>query len=75
MRFHFFDDAGAVNFDINLAKAEPVDVRYSFPLIRIASEEEHVAGAYGHSRLGEWMFDGVTAEVLADCPVPYILFH
>jgi nucleotide-binding universal stress UspA family protein len=25
--------------------------------------------AYGHSRLGEWLFGGVTRTLLASCPV------
>jgi nucleotide-binding universal stress UspA family protein len=28
-----------------------------------------VAGAYGHSRLGEWIFGGVTRDLLAASPV------
>src|SRR5581483_12230786 len=32
-----------------------------------------VAGAYGHNRLGEWAFGGVTADLLAD-PGRFILF-
>ncbi len=47
-------------------------------LIRIASDEGNaliVAGAYGHSRLGEWIFGGATAELLGDCPVPCLLCH
>ncbi|MGZ6018534.1 MAG: universal stress protein [Phenylobacterium sp.] len=32
-----------------------------------------VAGAYGHSRLGEWAFGGLTADLLAD-PQRFILF-
>lgn len=28
-----------------------------------------VAGAYGHSRLGEWVFGGVTRELLAHSPI------
>ncbi len=37
-------------------------------LIRVVAEEKIdlvVAGAYGHSRLGEWAFGGVTRELLA----------
>ncbi|MCR4281621.1 MAG: universal stress protein [Bauldia sp.] len=29
-----------------------------------------VAGAYGHTRLREWAFGGVTRELLGRCPVP-----
>lgn len=34
-----------------------------------------VAGAYGHSRLGEWMFGGMTREILAYCPVCCLMSH
>lgn len=47
-------------------------------MARIATEEGRapiVAGAYGHSRLGEWVFGGATAELLEHCPVPCLLSH
>jgi nucleotide-binding universal stress UspA family protein len=34
-----------------------------------------VAGGYGHSRLGEWIFGGVTHELLASSPVCCLLSH
>ena len=34
-----------------------------------------VAGGYGHSRLGEWIFGGVTHELLAHSPVCCLLSH
>src|SRR5215510_2850344 len=34
-----------------------------------------VAGGYGHSRLGEWIFGGVTHELLAESPVCCLLSH
>jgi nucleotide-binding universal stress UspA family protein len=34
-----------------------------------------VAGGYGHSRLGEWIFGGVTHELLSTCPVCCMLSH
>lgn len=34
-----------------------------------------VAGAYGHSRFGEWMFGGMTREILASCPVCCLMSH
>lgn len=34
-----------------------------------------VAGAYGHSRLGEWIFGGVTQGLLAHSPVCCLLSH
>jgi nucleotide-binding universal stress UspA family protein len=47
-------------------------------LLRIVREESAdllVAGGYGHSRLGEWMFGGVTHELLAQSPVCCMLSH
>lgn len=34
-----------------------------------------VAGAYGHSRLGEWIFGGVTRYLLKECGRPVFLSH
>jgi nucleotide-binding universal stress UspA family protein len=34
-----------------------------------------VAGGYGHSRLGEWIFGGVTRELLSASPVCCMLSH
>ena len=41
-------------------------------ILRLAEREMTdliVAGAYGHSRLGEWIFGGVTRDLLATSPV------
>jgi nucleotide-binding universal stress UspA family protein len=45
-------------------------------LLRVARAEGAdliVAGAYGHSRLGEWIFGGVTKDLLASSPVCCLL--
>ncbi|MFD1702940.1 universal stress protein [Methylopila henanensis] len=34
-----------------------------------------VSGAYGHSRTREWMFGGVTKDLLETAPVPLLLSH
>ena len=34
-----------------------------------------VAGGYGHARLREWAFGGVTRDLLARCPVCCLLSH
>ena len=34
-----------------------------------------VAGGYGHRRLGEWIFGGVTHDLLADSPVCCLFSH
>jgi nucleotide-binding universal stress UspA family protein len=47
-------------------------------LIRITRDENIdliVAGAYGHSRLGEWVFGGVTRELLVKSPVCCLFSH
>jgi nucleotide-binding universal stress UspA family protein len=47
-------------------------------LFQIVEEERAdliVAGGYGHSRLGEWIFGGVTRELLARSPVCCMLSH
>jgi nucleotide-binding universal stress UspA family protein len=47
-------------------------------LLRFASDQKAdllVAGAYGHSRLGEWVFGGVTRELLAGSPICCLLSH
>jgi nucleotide-binding universal stress UspA family protein len=47
-------------------------------LIRIAREDGAdllVTGAYGHSRLGEWMFGGMTWELLATSSICCLMSH
>jgi nucleotide-binding universal stress UspA family protein len=47
-------------------------------LIEFAQDEEAdllVTGAYGHSRLGEWVFGGVTRELLASSPICCLMSH
>ena len=47
-------------------------------LIRIAQEERAdllVAGAYGHSRLGEWIFGGMTRDLLSTSPICCLMSH
>jgi len=34
-----------------------------------------VMGAYGHSRVREWVFGGFTTHVLADAPLPVLMAH
>jgi nucleotide-binding universal stress UspA family protein len=49
-----------------------------FQLLRQASLEGAdliVCGAYGHSRLGEWVFGGVTADLLSQDEVYLLLSH
>jgi nucleotide-binding universal stress UspA family protein len=47
-------------------------------LLDVVEEEKAdliVAGSYGHSRLGEWIFGGVTRELLSASPVCCLLSH
>ncbi len=47
-------------------------------LIRIAKDDGAdliVAGAYGHSRLGEWMFGGMTRGLLDEAPFCLMMSH
>ncbi len=47
-------------------------------LVRLAQEEGAdllVTGAYGHSRLGEWIFGGVTRDLLATSPICCLMSH
>jgi nucleotide-binding universal stress UspA family protein len=44
-------------------------------LVRDEGADLIVAGGYGHSRLGEWVFGGVTHELLASSPVCCMLSH
>ena len=47
-------------------------------LVRAAQEEGAdllVAGAYGHSRLGEWVFGGITRELLTAAPICCLFSH
>ena len=49
-----------------------------FQILRQASLEGAdliVMGAYGHSRLGEWVFGGVTADLLAQDQAHLLLSH
>ena len=49
-----------------------------FHILRQASLEGAdliVCGAYGHTRLGEWVFGGVTADLLAQDSAYLLLSH
>jgi nucleotide-binding universal stress UspA family protein len=47
-------------------------------LLAFAQKEKSdllVAGAYGHNRLGEWMFGGVTRDLLGRSPICCLFAH
>jgi nucleotide-binding universal stress UspA family protein len=60
--------------DFRVHLAEPA----AFPLLRMAKDLEAdliVTGAYGHSRLGEWFFGGVTRSLLDEAPCCLMMSH
>jgi nucleotide-binding universal stress UspA family protein len=53
-------------------RVRPTAVTVANSLLQLIEDENInlvVAGAYGHSRLGEWAFGGVTRDLIADCRV------
>ncbi len=47
-------------------------------LLRLIEDENInlvVAGGYGHSRLGEWAFGGVTNDLMAESPICCLFSH
>lgn len=59
-------------------RCEEVQDRAAVDLLEISSEigsDLIVAGAYGHSRVGEWALGGVTRDLLARASCPLLLSH
>jgi nucleotide-binding universal stress UspA family protein len=59
-------------------RAMPIGATASSSLIGLVEDEAIdliVAGGYGHSRLGEWIFGGVTHDLLTRSPVCCLLSH
>jgi nucleotide-binding universal stress UspA family protein len=59
-------------------RVRPVDGTASNTLLRLVEEQSVdliVAGAYGHSRLGEWVFGGMTQDLLTKSPVCCLFSH
>ena len=74
------DVAAALNRRGVNAEAKVVEDAHpdGFQILRQASLEGAdliVMGAYGHSRLGEWVFGGVTADLLAQDQAHLLLSH
>jgi nucleotide-binding universal stress UspA family protein len=66
------------DIEIVAERVRPVDVTATNSLLRLIRDENVdlvVAGAYSHSRLGEWAFGGVTRELLAESPVCCLFSH
>ncbi len=60
------------------ARVRPVEGTAAGSLLRLVRDESVdliVAGAYGHSRLGEWAFGGMTQALLSECPVCCLFSH
>ena len=59
-------------------RVRPIDVTVTNALSRFVQDDAIdliVAGGYGHTRLGEWIFGGVTHDLLTDSPVCCLLSH
>lgn len=59
-------------------RVRPIEGTVCSSLLRLvgeASVDLIVAGAYGHSRLGEWIFGGMTQDLLANSPVCCLFSH
>jgi nucleotide-binding universal stress UspA family protein len=59
-------------------RVKPAEGTVAESLLRLAYDENSdliVAGAYGHSRLGKWVFGGVTRELLAQSSVCCLFSH
>ena len=59
-------------------RLRPADVTPANSLLRLIEDENinlMVTGAYGHSRLGEWAFGGVTRDLLQESPICCLFSH
>jgi nucleotide-binding universal stress UspA family protein len=59
-------------------RVRPIDVMATNSLLHFLQDDGIdlvVAGGYGHSRLGEWIFGGVTRDLLTNGPVCCLLSH
>jgi nucleotide-binding universal stress UspA family protein len=64
--------------EIVAERVRPADVTVTNSLLRMIEDENIkliVAGAYGHSRLGEWVFGGVTRDLIAESPICCLFSH
>jgi nucleotide-binding universal stress UspA family protein len=64
--------------EIIAERVRPADVTAANALLRMIEEQNihlMVAGGYGHSRLGEWAFGGVTRDLLAESPICCLFSH
>jgi nucleotide-binding universal stress UspA family protein len=64
-------------FDVSARHLQPGAAGAADTLLAAAREEAAlvVMGAYGHSRLREWVFGGFTRHVLRGAEVPVLMMH
>jgi nucleotide-binding universal stress UspA family protein len=57
--------------------AQPADGASEEILVQVEEIKADVvvAGAYGHSRAREWIFGGVTCDLLREAPIPCLMTH
>jgi nucleotide-binding universal stress UspA family protein len=59
-------------------RVRPIDVTVTNSLLHFVQDDAIdliVAGGYGHTRLGEWIFGGVTHDLMTTSPVCCLLSH
>jgi len=59
-------------------RVQPIDGTVTNSLLQLARDESIdlvVAGGYGHTRLGEWIFGGLTHDLLINSPLCCLLSH
>ncbi|MCA1456062.1 universal stress protein [Bradyrhizobium sp. BRP22] len=61
-------------YEVRVHTAEP-DARYLIRLARDEGADLIVTGGYGHSRLGEWIFGGMTIGLLREAPICLMMSH
>jgi nucleotide-binding universal stress UspA family protein len=71
----YLERHGAVcQCDVRVHSAES-DARCLMRLAREENADLIVTGGYGHSRLGEWMFGGMTRGLLQEAPICLMMSH
>jgi nucleotide-binding universal stress UspA family protein len=64
--------------EIVAQRMRPAEVTAANSLLRLIEDENInllVSGGYGHSRLGEWAFGGVTRDLLTESPICCLFSH
>jgi nucleotide-binding universal stress UspA family protein len=71
----YLDRHGIVAETVRIRPMEGTSGETLFRCVEDQSFDLIVAGGYGHSRLGEWLFGGVTHDLLNSSPVCCLLSH